>query len=63
MSARGYNKIIQLGNLTADPELKSTSTGTAITTFRIAVTRAYGNNGHSCKTNSQIFHRHPLALT
>jgi single-stranded DNA-binding protein len=63
MSARGYNKCIELGNLTADPELKHTSTGTAFTTFRIAVTRAYGNNGHSCKTKCQIFHRPPLALT
>jgi single-strand DNA-binding protein len=47
MSARGYNKCIELGNLTADPELKHTSTGTAFATFRIAVTRTYANNGHT----------------
>ena len=47
MSARGYNKVIEVGNLTADPEMKTTSSGTAFTTFRLAVTRAYANNGQT----------------
>jgi single-strand DNA-binding protein len=54
MSARGYNKIIEVGNLTADPEFKSTSNGTPFTTFRLAVTRAYGNNGHT-QEDTQFF--------
>jgi single-strand DNA-binding protein len=32
-----YNKIILIGKLTRDPELKYTSQGTPVTTFRIAV--------------------------
>ena len=33
----GYNKTILLGNLTADPELRYTGTGTAVTDLRLAV--------------------------
>ena len=47
MSARGYNKCILVGNLTADPELRTTGTGTPLLIFRIAVTRAAGNNGQT----------------
>jgi single-strand DNA-binding protein len=32
-----YNKIILIGNLTRDPELKYTPQGTPVTSFRIAV--------------------------
>jgi len=32
-----YNKIILIGNLTKDPELRYTPQGTAVTSFRIAV--------------------------
>jgi single-strand DNA-binding protein len=32
-----YNKIILMGNLTRDPELKYTPQGTPVTSFRIAV--------------------------
>lgn len=35
------NKIILIGNLTADPELKSSPSGVAVTTFRIGVARYY----------------------
>lgn len=40
MSA-SLNKVILIGNLTADPELKYTSSGTARTRFAIAVNRQY----------------------
>jgi len=40
MSA-SLNKVILIGNLTADPELKYTSSGTARTKFRIAINRQY----------------------
>ncbi|MBR6796133.1 MAG: single-stranded DNA-binding protein [Clostridia bacterium] len=36
-----FNKVILIGNLVADPELKQTSTGVAVTTFRIAVGRRF----------------------
>ncbi|MEA1870883.1 MAG: single-stranded DNA-binding protein [Candidatus Bipolaricaulota bacterium] len=40
MSA-SLNKVILIGNLTADPELQYTASGTARTKFRIAINRQY----------------------
>ncbi|MCI8434530.1 MAG: single-stranded DNA-binding protein [Clostridia bacterium] len=37
------NKVILIGNLTRDPELKSTTNGTSVCTFSIAVNRARAN--------------------
>jgi single-strand DNA-binding protein len=39
--AASLNKVILIGNLTADPELRYTTTGTARTRFSIAVNRQY----------------------
>ena len=39
--AAGLNKVILIGNLTADPELKYTPSGTARTRFSIAINRQY----------------------
>lgn len=39
--AASLNRIILIGNLTADPELRYTSSGTARTRFSIAVNRQY----------------------
>ncbi|MCK4392315.1 single-stranded DNA-binding protein [Candidatus Bipolaricaulota bacterium] len=39
--AASLNKVLLIGNLTADPELKYTSSGTARTKFRIAINRQY----------------------
>ena len=39
--AASLNKVILIGNLAADPELKYTSSGTARTKFRIAINRQY----------------------
>lgn len=36
-----YNKVILLGNLTRDPELRFTSKGTALATLSLAVSRKY----------------------
>ena len=36
-----YNKIILIGNLTKDPELRYTPQGTPVTSFRIAVNTKY----------------------
>ena len=33
------NKVILMGNLTADPELKSTPSGVSVTSFSIGVAR------------------------
>ena len=39
------NKIILIGNLTHDPETRSTSSGVTVTTFTIAVNRRYSQGG------------------
>jgi len=41
--AAALNKIILIGNLTGDPEIKYTPSGTARTRFSIAVNRQYKN--------------------
>lgn len=38
-----YNRAILVGRLTADPELKQTPNGVSVTSFSIAVNRAYTN--------------------
>jgi single-strand DNA-binding protein len=41
MANFNFNEVILGGRLTADPELKSTQNGTFVTSFSIAVNRAY----------------------
>ena len=36
-----FNKVILVGNMTADPELKQTTSGTSVCTFSIAVNRRF----------------------
>ena len=43
-----YNKIIEGGFLTRDPELRYLSTGTAIGTFTLAVQDRYGEKKETC---------------
>ena len=38
------NKVILMGRLTRDPELRHTGTGTPVTTFTIAIDNGYGDN-------------------
>lgn len=38
-----FNKVVLLGNLTADPELRTTTTGQNVASFTIAVNRTYTN--------------------
>lgn len=40
------NKVSLLGRLTKDPDLRYTSTGTAVATFTVAVTRSYKNQNN-----------------
>jgi len=37
----GYNKVILIGNLAADPEMRYTANGKAVTSFRLAVSRTF----------------------
>ena len=39
------NRIVLMGRLVADPELKTTNTGISVTSFRIAVDRSYVKQG------------------
>lgn len=42
-----FNKVILVGNLVSDPELKSTTGGVNVTRFRIAVGRRFAKNGET----------------
>lgn len=42
-----FNKVILVGNLVADPELKATTSGVNVTRFRIAVGRRFAKNGET----------------
>lgn len=39
------NKIVLMGRLTRDPELRRTANGTAVTSFSVAVDRDYASDG------------------
>jgi single-strand DNA-binding protein len=41
----GLNKVMLIGNLGTDPEMRYTANGSAVTTFRLAVSRSYGSDG------------------
>lgn len=46
-----FNKVILVGNLVADPELKTTPNGISVTRFRIAVTRKFTRAGEQPQTD------------
>ena len=46
-----FNKVILVGNMVADPELKKTNTGTSVVSFRIAVNRSYARQGEKPLTD------------
>lgn len=45
------NRIVIIGRLTRDPELKNTPNGTAVATFTLAVDRAYKNQSGEKETD------------
>lgn len=47
--AAGLNKVILIGNLTGDPELKYTPSGTARTRFSVAINRQYKDGSGQLK--------------
>ena len=46
------NRVILMGRITADPELKTTNTGVSVTSFSIAVDRNYVKQGEERKAVS-----------
>ena len=45
------NRVILMGRLVSDPELKTTASGISVTSFRIAVDRSYVKSGAECQTD------------
>lgn len=45
------NRVILMGRLVSDPELKTTGTGISVTSFRIAVERSYVKQGEERKAD------------
>lgn len=54
MSARSVNKVILVGNLTRDPELRYTPQGTAVASFGMATNREWVSEG--VKKEAADFH-------
>ena len=53
---RGVNKVILVGNLGADPDVRYSSTGTAVTNFRIATSENWTNKEGERETRTE-WHR------
>lgn len=56
MANKSLNKVVLMGNLTRDPELKYTPTGTAVCTIGLATNRTWTSNTGEAKEEVQ-FHR------
>ncbi len=54
--ARSLNKVMLIGNLTRDPELRYTPQGTAVITFSIATNRQWKTESGDTKDDAE-FHR------
>jgi single-strand DNA-binding protein len=53
--AKGFNKVILMGNLTRDPETRSTPSGQSVTSFSLAVNRTWrGQDGSQQESVSYI---------
>lgn len=46
-----FNRVILVGNLVADPELKTTPSGVSVTRFRLAVNRRFTRAGEQPQTD------------
>ncbi|NTU73375.1 single-stranded DNA-binding protein [Candidatus Roizmanbacteria bacterium] len=56
MASRSINRVILMGNLTRDPELKYTPAGTAVCTFGVATNRSWTTSDGQIKEETQ-YHR------
>lgn len=57
MSARSLNKVMLLGNLTHDPEMRYTGNGTAVCTFGLATNRSWSTADSNEVQEETEFHR------
>ncbi|MFH1284923.1 MAG: single-stranded DNA-binding protein [Candidatus Peregrinibacteria bacterium] len=51
---RSVNKVILIGNLTRDPEMKTTQSGQSITSFGIATNREWTTSGSESKKSTEF---------
>lgn len=56
MASRSLNKVMLIGNLTRDPEMRYTPTGTAVTTFGLATNRSWKTESGEMRDEVE-FHR------
>lgn len=54
--ARGLNKVMVIGHLGRDPEMRFTSSGRPVASFNIATTRGWTNNEGERKEETEWFH-------
>ena len=54
-SSSSLNKVMLIGNLGADPEMRFTPSGNPVTTFRIAVNRVYNSPDGERKEETEWF--------
>ncbi len=57
MSSRSLNKVILIGNLTRDPELRYTPQGTPVCTFGLATNRSWQPSAGGERQEETEFHR------
>jgi|KBSMisStaDraftv2_1062788.scaffolds.fasta_scaffold2864355_1 single-strand DNA-binding protein len=51
----GLNKVMLIGNLGTDPEMRYTANGSAVTTFRMAVSRSFGAGEEGRREETEWF--------
>ncbi len=56
MSAKSLNKVMLIGNITRDPELRYTPQGNAVSTFGLATNRSWKTEGGEIREEAE-FHR------
>lgn len=56
MAVRSLNKVLIIGNLTRDPEMRYTASGTPLTTFGVATNREYSAAGTNEVREDVEFH-------
>ena len=57
MSTRSLNKVMLIGNLTRDVEVRYTPSGTAVATFGLATNRSWSSGDGSDRQEETQFHR------
>ena len=51
----GLNKVMLIGNLGKDPEMRYTANGSAVTTFSLAVGRSFAGDGGDRREETEWF--------